>query len=122
MDEKAYLLKILNTKTPLRNCWSQRLLAVERIFRGSITLCFPVSIHFPKHLLLATIGDARPGWFSLSQQGIFRTNTTKQAILCCLFGRVFPNPQWFVCLFSFFFLSFFFVHETLAASLVVSEN
>lgn len=57
MDGKANLLNLLNIKTPLRNCLSQRLLAVEKIFGGNTTSRFPVPIYFPKHLLLATVGD-----------------------------------------------------------------
>lgn len=60
MDEEAYLLNLLDLKTSLRNCLSQTLLAVGNTLKGSITLCFPVSIHFPKHLLLATVGVTRP--------------------------------------------------------------
>lgn len=51
---KSLSIKSIKYKAPLRSCLSQRLLAVERIFRGNTTLCFPVPILFPKHLLLAT--------------------------------------------------------------------
>lgn len=109
MDEEAYLLNLLNLKTSLRNCLSQTLLAVGNTLKGSITLCFPVSIHFPKHLLLASVGVTRPDGPQVSQLGIFRTDKAEQAVLCCLAGSVSPNPKAFV-------------NKSLAMSLAVSEN
>lgn len=74
MDGKANLLNVLNTKTPLRNCLSQRLLAVERVFRGNTALCFPVPVLFPKQLFPfghCRRQNTRLDGLSASKQNIF---------------------------------------------------